>query len=165
MHYKHRLYSAWPQVEDSQVLTNPETLLSVIQVARFNSFCNAVYLLGQHDEMPSHRQQFYKEHFCRAIRNHTVDIIKVLPRSPWIPLQVLCAPTLSHSFKCAYVSNACNWDSSLEACLEAPGAASFICHLELEVSWEWTLDNDWWERGVCEGNKKVQSLHFCFFFN
>lgn len=76
MHYKHRLYSAWPQVEDFQVLTTPETLLSVIQVAPFNSFCIAIYSLGQHDEMWSRRQQFYKESFCRAIRNHMVDLVQ-----------------------------------------------------------------------------------------
>lgn len=56
------------------------------------------------------KEQFYK--IRRARRHHEVDTSKALPRSPWIYLEVLCAPTLPASFQCALASNACNWGSS-----------------------------------------------------
>lgn len=59
-----------------------------------------------------------------------------------------------------FASNACNWDSSREVGLQATGATSSICHLEVEVSQEFTLGNDRWGRGMCEGSRKAQSLHF-----
>lgn len=104
------------------------------------------------------KEQFYKTR--RARRHHEEDTIKALPRFPWIYLEVLCAPTLPASFKCALASNVCNWDSSLEICLQATGAASCICHIDLEMSCEWALGKDWWGRRIYDGNRKGQFLRF-----
>lgn len=124
-------------------------LLSVIEVAPFHSMCNAVYSLGLRSKMWPWRQKPILQRPGQPEDTMRWTVSKLCSD----PLTGSVAPNLPPSF------NACNWDSSLEVCLQAAGAASSVCLLELGVLWEWNLGNDWRGRGMCEGNRKAQSIH------
>lgn len=150
--YVRRLWNAWSQVEGLQALTKPGKDCQLYKLSPLTA-CVIHFILLACMVRCDHidKVQFHKD--------------KESQKTPWgghsqspaqSPLELFTGSV------CTHLATHFRWGSSLERWLQATGTGPSICHLELEVSWEWTLPNDWRgrERGMCARSKKAQCLHF-----
>lgn len=152
MHICTQAINAWSQVEGFEVPTKPENYSQLYELSPLAACVMQFILLAYMVR-------------CDRVEQRTVLQNQESQKTSWggyyqssaqIPLDLFRGSVCTNPTP----SNACNWGSSLEICLQATGAASCISHVDLEVSCEWALGKDWWGERMYDGNMKGQSLHF-----